>query len=130
MFGLACSTPIGSGQKLCRLEILISPASTASRMPGSRLMRMPWLNSAWSKPSSRISRNIARPSVWRCEFQQLDNEYIELLPSDHWRQITASLKQKAGCSGTTPGHEHSRQKLQIGVARAKHSRKAGCFHLA
>src|SRR6266571_2346370 len=68
--------PIGSGQKLCRLEIFISPASIASRMPGSRLMRVPWLNSAYSKPRSRISRNMARPSVWRWEFQQVEKEYM------------------------------------------------------
>ena len=52
------------------------PASTASMMPGRRLMRTPWLNSAQSKPSERISRNMARPSVWRWEFQQVENEYM------------------------------------------------------
>src|SRR6185503_16029563 len=86
MFGAGRSTPIGRGQKLCRLEILISPASTASKIPGNRLMRMPWLSSAYSKPRSRISRNIARPSVWRCEFQHVEKEYILDLtdPSNHW----------------------------------------------
>ena len=39
-----------------------SPATTASRMPGSRLMRVPWLSSAYSKPSSRISRSSATSS--------------------------------------------------------------------
>jgi hypothetical protein len=34
-----------------------------------------------SKPSSRISRSISRPSVWRCEFQQLEKEYINKKPS-------------------------------------------------
>src|ERR1700677_4025306 len=67
---------MGSGQKLCTLEILISPASTASRMPGTRTRRMPWLNSACVKPSSRISRSMARPSVCRWEFQQLEKEYM------------------------------------------------------
>ena len=68
---------MGRGQKLCRVEIFISPASTTSKIPGSRLMRMPWLSSAYSKPRSRISRNMARPSVWRCEFQQVESEYIQ-----------------------------------------------------
>src|SRR5258706_6224610 len=67
---------MGSGQKLCRLDIFISPESTASRMPGMRLMRVPWLNSAYLKPSSRISRSMARPSVCRWEFQQVENEYM------------------------------------------------------
>ena len=58
------------------LEMRISPAWTASMMPGSRLMRVPWLNSAWSNPSSRISRSMARPSVWRWEFQQVEKEYM------------------------------------------------------
>jgi hypothetical protein len=43
---------------------------------GHEAERMPWLNSAWSKPSSRISRSMARPSVWRREFQQVENEYM------------------------------------------------------
>src|SRR5947207_15129853 len=69
--------PIGSGQKLCTVEIRMSPALTASMIPGSRLMRMPWLNSAYSKPRLRISSSKARPSVWRCEFQQVESEYIK-----------------------------------------------------
>jgi hypothetical protein len=56
---------VGSGQKLCTLEIRISPASTASRMPGTRLILVPWLSSAYAKPKSRISRSMARPSVCR-----------------------------------------------------------------
>jgi hypothetical protein len=61
---------------LCSDEIFISPASTASKIPGSKLTRMPWLSSAWEKPSEWISRNMARPSVWRWEFQQVENEYM------------------------------------------------------
>jgi len=45
-------------------------------MPGSKLMRMPWLSSAQARPSERISRNMARPSVCRWEFQQVESEYI------------------------------------------------------
>src|SRR5437016_5384840 len=114
-FGLAWLTPIGSGQKLCSVEILISPASTASMIPGSRLMRMPWLSSAYSKPRSRISRSMARPSVWRCEFQQVESECIK----------------KAECvcelDSTRPrGFDY----LQIGIAGAQHGRKPGHLHFA
>src|SRR4051794_7745865 len=99
---------MGSGQKLCRLEILISPAWTASMIPGNRLMRVPWLSSAYSKPRSRISRNIVRPSVCRCEFQQLESEYIK----------------KAECGQR---FDHIRpwefKGLQVRVARGQHGRK-------
>src|SRR2546422_10331179 len=90
--------PIGSGQKLWRLEILISPASTASKMPGSRLTRVPWLSSAYSKPSSRISRNMARPSVWRWEFQQVENEYIRNLNGarEYWSGGVVESTGKTG----------------------------------
>ena len=37
---------------------------------------VPWLNSAYWNPKSRISRNMARPSLCRWEFQQVDREYI------------------------------------------------------
>src|SRR5215471_15937977 len=81
---------MGRGQKLWTLEILISPASTASRMPCTRLMRVPWLNSAYSKPRSRISRNMARPSVCLWEFQQVESEYMNRsVSSDHTANLAA-----------------------------------------
>src|SRR5437870_5372799 len=84
-------------------------------IPGSRLMRMPWLSSAYSKPRSRISRSMARPSVWRCEFQQVESECIK----------------KAECvcelDSTRPrGFDY----LQIGIAGAQHGRKPGHLHFA
>src|SRR6266850_8148398 len=98
---------MGSGQKLWSVEILMSPPSTASRMPGKRLMRMPWLNSAYSNPRSRISRSMARPSVWRWEFQHDDNEYINEGPGAVAAPHPATV---------APGE------LQVGVARAQHGR--------
>src|SRR5438046_9928545 len=84
-------------------------------IPGSRLMRRPWLSSASSKPRSRISRSMARPSVWRCEFQQVESEYIK----------------KAECvyslDSTRPG---GFDYLQIGITRAEHGRQAGHLHFA
>src|ERR1041385_1817270 len=106
---------MGRGQKLCRVEILISAASTASRMPGRRLMRMPWLSSAYSNPRSRISRSMTRPSVWRWEFQHDDNEYI-----------------KEGPGAVAAPHPATMipSELQVGVARAQHGREPGGLHLA
>src|SRR5579859_727616 len=106
---------MGSGQKLCRLEILISPAATASMMPGSRLMRVPWLNSAYSKPRSRISRNMARPSVWRWEFQQVESEYID---KGRMRPLRGPHS-----AGTFEGSH-------VRVAGAQHGGEAGGLHLA
>src|SRR5579859_894092 len=83
-------------------------------MPGSKLIRVPWLSSAYSKPSSRISRNRARPSLWRWEFQQVDREYIEENPP---------------AARTAAGGRES-HKLHIRVAGAEHRRKAGRFFLA
>src|SRR5438046_3912722 len=84
-------------------------------IPGSRLMRVPWLSSAYSKPRSRISRSMARPSVWRCEFQQVESECIK----------------KAECvcelDSTRPrGFDY----LQIGIAGAQHGREPGHLHFA
>src|SRR5690349_13420163 len=62
-------------------------------MPGKRLMRVPWLSSAYSKPRSRISRNIARPSECRWEFQQVESEYISGL---HVRVARAQHRGKTG----------------------------------
>src|SRR4051812_10761602 len=82
---------MGRGQKLCSVEILISPAATASRIPGTSPTRVPWLSSAYSKPRSRISRNMARPSVWRWEFQQVEEEY-----NLHVRVAGTQHRRKAG----------------------------------
>src|SRR5207244_5623576 len=64
---------------------------------------------------SRMSRSRARRSVWRCEFQQVESEYIK----------------KAECvyslDSTRPrGFDY----LQIGITRTEHGRKAGHLHFA
>src|SRR5580698_10738700 len=108
---------MGSGQKLCREEILISPASTASMMPGRRLTRMPWLNSAHSNPRERISSSMARPLLWRWEFQHVEKEYM-------------AVKKNAG-RGLQP---HSAARIygtsHIGIAGAQHGGKTGRLHFA
>ncbi len=58
-FGAAWSTPMGSGQKLCVEPTFTIPSSTAFRMPGTSVIRIPWLSSTRSKPRSAISRSIA-----------------------------------------------------------------------
>src|SRR6266540_3012478 len=83
-------------------------------MPGNKLIRTPWLNSAYSKPRSRISRSMARPSVWRWEFQQVENEYMEKGPG----------VVPAGTALDPPGFDY----LQIGVTGAEHGRKPGHLH--
>src|SRR5437879_4931843 len=93
----------------------MSPASTASMIPGSRLIRIPWLNSAYSKPRSRISRSMARPSVWRCEFQQVESEYIE------------KAERVSGLDRTRPWEFDY---LQIGITGAEHGREAGHLHFS
>jgi hypothetical protein len=126
--GAGCMTPMGRGQKLWRDEILISPASTASMMPGRRPRRMPWLSSAYSKPRERISLSICRPQVWRPEFQHEESEYMENVRIRRaWveRTVKAELgrtrmrlarhpieqpnpRQKSGRAGgprSTPGHD-------------------------
>src|SRR5438128_2254360 len=103
---------MGRGQKLCRLEILISPASTASRIPGNRLTRVPWLNSAYSNPNSRTSRNRARPSVWRWEFQQVENEYIETGVKERWRDGVVELLHFIAAPSLI--------RSQISITRAQH----------
>src|SRR5437773_8340896 len=74
---------------------------------------MPWLSSAYSKPRSRISRSIARPSVWRCEFQQVESEYIK------------KAECVFGCDSTRPGRIDY---LQICIAGAQHGREPSHFH--
>src|ERR1041384_5696631 len=81
-------------------------------------MRMPWLNSAYSKPRSRISRSMARPSVWRWEFQQVDREYMDKI---NWPSAvflgphSAFLLQKGS---------------HIRITGAQHGGKARGLHLA
>lgn len=58
---------------------------------------------------------MARPSVWRWEFQQVENEYI-------------NYKGRVQCS-TTLGQQDSKE-LQVSVARAQHRGKTGRLHLA
>ena len=105
-----------AGKNCAGWKSLISPASTASMMPGSRLMRVPWLNSAYSKPRSRISRNMARPSVCRWEFQQVESEYIKQRPN-------------AVINSTASGHGEFKG-LQIRVTGGQHGGEPGRFHLA
>src|SRR6266478_4839835 len=70
-------TSTGSGQKLCRLLKRTSPASNIFWIPGMSEMRMPWPSSIKSKSNSPlISRSISSPSLWRPEFQQVENEII------------------------------------------------------
>src|ERR1039458_6626824 len=104
-------------------------------MPGSRLMRVPWLNSAYWKPRSRISRSMARPSVCRWEFQQVESEYIKpngILRcwsdglvgsrgvSSPRRSTTALVKWRGTAAGRT---RFATQRLCVGVARAEHGGK-------
>src|SRR5579859_6288452 len=88
-------------------------------IPGNKLIRVPWLNSAYSKPRSRTSRNIARPSVCRCEFQQVENEYI-----------IAIQRPNAVITSTASGHDNSKWILQVRVTRAQHCGEPRGFHLA
>src|SRR5437762_434879 len=119
---------MGSGQKLCRLEIFISPASTAWRMPGSKLMRVPWLNSAYSKPSCRISASMARPSVCRWEFQQVENEYIQQNRGD--RDYRRSGRRATESSGARYFFRAVVVNRQNGRGNWANSANWDCFWLA
>src|SRR5688572_14641621 len=77
---------------------------------------MPWLNSAYPKPISRISRSMTRPSTCRCEFQHVDNEYIN--------------KKAERAIHTTLGFVKLKIVLQVGVTSAEHRREPGDLHLA
>src|ERR1017187_1336684 len=90
-------------------------------MPGARLTRTPWLNSAYSKPRSRISRSIARPSVWRWEFQQVESEYIFQWPGQN---------QKPGAAAIQPHPAMQFNQLQIRVTRREHRGETRDFFLA
>jgi hypothetical protein len=60
---------------------------------------------------------MARPSLWRWEFQQVESEYM------------GSEKKGRAQSSTTLGGENARAS-HISVTGAQHGRKAGSFHFA
>ena len=94
----------------------ISPAATASMMPGSRLMRVPWLNSAYSKP--KVADLAQHGAAVRVPVR---------IPTGGKR----IHKKKAEC-----GHQFDRIRpgefkgLQIRVTRGQHGGEPGRFHLA
>jgi hypothetical protein len=62
---------------------------------------------------------MARPSVWRAEFQHVENEYM-----------TAKKKTGRSLRLRSALRIHGCFTLQIGVAGAQHGGEAGGFHLA
>ena len=78
---------------------------------------MPWLNSAHSKPRERISRSMARPSLWRGEFQQVEKEYM-------------AVKKKAGRSLGPHSAVRVYKASHVSIAGAQHGGKPGRLHLS
>jgi len=64
-FGAGTMIPAGSGQKLCVVLTFTTPSSTAFKIPGTSVIRIPWLNSTYSNPRSpspSTSRNRLVPA--------------------------------------------------------------------
>src|SRR3954453_17547467 len=68
---------MGSGQKLCRLEKVQSPLSSARNAPSMSVRRIPWPISTRLNPKSTISRIISSPSWWRWGFQHVEKLSME-----------------------------------------------------
>jgi hypothetical protein len=64
---------------------------------------------------------MARPSVWRLEFQQVEKEYIALLKIK---------KNRAHLSQMRPALEIAKCELQVGVTGGQHGGETGHFFFA